>query len=163
MHDENSITFRLESYLLQLADMNQRWNHWLSLGEIAVVLGDKVKLAEFESNAVGLIGELEGMLDSRQQLLNDAQEIGLTSTDLRSLAQRLPAWNRPRLRASVANANQQLANLRRLHVATWILINQRLQLYRDSISVMMAGKMQQAVYLPTQALEGGGLLLDASL
>ncbi len=163
MHDANSITFRLEAYLLQLADVNQRWTQWLSRGELAVASNNRGELAEFESQATGLIGELADMLESRQQLLDDAKQIGLSYADLHSLARSLPAWGRPRLRAAVALASQQLSNLRRLHVATWLLIHQRLQLYRDSIALMMVGTTQQAVYLPTQSMEGGGQLLDASL
>ncbi len=163
MQDTNSITFRLESYLLQLSEINRRWLEWLSRGEAAAITGNIAELTEFESQATGLTAELSEIVKSRQNLLMDAQGIGLPSSDLHCLARSLPAWQRPRLRASIVAARQQLSDLRRLHAASWILLNQRLQLYRDSISLMMLGSSQQPVYLSRHALDGGGQLLDASL
>lgn len=163
MHDINSITFRLESYLLQLSDVNQRWTEWLGRGELAVVTGDKSGLHRFESQAAGLVNELAEMIGSRNHLLEDAKMLGLPHVDLHSLARALPAWERPRIRAAVSSAQQQLANLRRLHVATWILLHQRLQVYRDSLALLMVGTTKQSVYVATPALDGGGQLLDASL
>jgi len=163
MQDTNSITFRLESYLLQLSEINRRWSEWLSRGEAAAITGNVAELTAFQNQANELTAELSEIVESRQNLLGDAQGIGLPHSDLQSLARSLPAWQRPRLRASMAVARQQLSDLRRLHAASWILLNQRLQLYRDSISLMMLGTSQQAVYLPRHALDGGGQLLDASL
>jgi hypothetical protein len=163
MQDTNSITFRLESYLLQLSEINRRWSEWLQRGETAAITGNIAELKAFETQASELTAELSEIVQSRQNLLVDAQGIGLPSNDLHSLARSLPAWQRPRLRASIAAARQQLSDLRRLHAASWILLNQRLQLYRDSISLMMLGTSKQSVYLPGQPLDGGGQLLDASL
>lgn len=163
MPDVNSITFRLESYLLQLSDLNQRWGEWLRQGEEATFSNPTEGFEQFESQAQLLMRELAAVVDSRECLLRDAGELGLPDRDLQGLARALPAWERPRLRTALAAAKQQLSSLRRLHVATWVLVSQRLQLYRDMISVLMAGTSQQAVYLPGTPLDGGGQLLDASL
>lgn len=163
MEDVNSITFRLESYLLQLSEINQRWSEWLTRNELAVFGSDRRMMHEIEVEGLELMRELSGVLTGRQQILDDANATGIQADDLHSLARRLPAWNRSTFRGTVFNAKQQLANLRRLHVAIWVLITQRLYMVRDSKAILMCGTVSRDVYTNNNMDLGGGQLLDASL
>ncbi len=165
MDDVNAITFRLESYLLQLSEINRRWEDWLRTSETSAFdRPDHTQQQTLATQAESLMQELQGVNASRQAILDDAAKLGLAATDLQSLARNLPAWNRPRLRAAIATAKRQLANLRRLHVAAWVLVSQRLQFYHDSMALLMLGTVRQDVYLKTKDSDtGGGQLLDASL
>jgi hypothetical protein len=163
VEDVNSITFRLESYLLQLSEINHRWSEWLERNELAVFGADRRLLHEIEVEGLELMRELSGILAGRQQILDDARAHGMPANDLQSLARGLPAWNRPTFRGTVSNAKLQLENLRRLHVAIWVLITQQLYMVRDTKAILMCGTLQRDVYT-TNAMDcGGGQLLDASL
>lgn len=163
MDAEKSLTFRLESYLVQLADINRRWSQWLATLESATVSGDPQRLQDLEPSAVALFDELKQVVEDRHQLLVDAQASGLPHTDLSALARYLPAWRKAAFRASLIQARSQLANLRRLHVATWVFISQAVNFYADSMQLLMAGT-QPYVYLQSGNKDTtGGRLLDASL
>jgi hypothetical protein len=164
MEDVQRITFRLESYLLQLADINRRWTAWLSKNEQAIILQDAQLLETLAPSAAGLLEDLNQAMSDRQNLLNDAREAGWNCASLRELARQLPAWRKSTLRTAVAAAQQQLSNLRRLHVATWVLISQAFNLVDGTLRLMMVGHAQQHVYLSGNTTEtSGGRLLDTNL
>lgn len=163
MEAEKSLTFRLETYLVQLADVNRRWTGWLADNELAAAGQDPQVLLALEPEANSLFKELQQVVGDRQQLLQDARQSGLDAADLTSLARLLPAWDKPALRHSLALAGQQLANLRRLHVAAWVLLSQALNYYSDSLQMLMIGERPHVYQQGSQTDTGGGRLLDASL
>lgn len=164
MHDIASLTFRLESYLLQLTDINQRWTQWLTDTELTIAKSDSQQLTEVSATSEALMAELRELLDGRARLLADANATGLEVSDIATLAQRLPAWNKAGLRESVRYARSQVNNLRRLHAATWVMLSQMLHHYGDMMKILMLGHAKTDVYLKDARTEmGGGQLLDASL
>ena len=163
MEAEKSLTFRLESYLVQLADINRRWSDWLAGSELAAVSRDSRRLLALQPEAESLVQELQQVIVNRQQLLDDARQSGLPHHDLTSLARRLPAWDKPSLRNSLMVARQQLANLRRLHVATWVLLSQLLHFYQESMQLLMLGYPPHVYHAGLHVETGGGRLLDQSL
>jgi hypothetical protein len=164
MDDATSLTFRLESYLAQLADINRRWTQWLADSESAAMRQNVSELQTIEASAQPLFEELAQVVTDREELLADASRSGLACSDLKSLAVCLPAWEKPALRRSVAAARQQLAHLRRLHVATWVLTHHALQHYNGSMQLMTAGTAQRHVYTSDDKADTtGGRLLDANL
>ncbi len=163
MEAEKSLTFRLETYLVQLADVNRRWTQWLSDSELAVAGRESRQLLALESAATSLFQELQQVVVDRQQLLDDACQAGWEAPDLTSLAQCLPAWDRPALRQSLNMARWELANLRRLHVATWVLISQAVHFYNDTLQLLMVGNQPHVYQHGRPTDTGGGRLLDASL
>lgn len=164
MEDAKALTFRLELYLVRLADINRRWADWLLGSEQAIVKRDGHELQALEAGAQALFGDLKQVLSDRQALLADAERSGLPSPDLQTLAQGLPAWQKSTLRNSMAAARGQLSNLRRLHVATWVLLSHAAQFTNATLQVMMAGTTANHVYLRNERADtGGGQLLDESL
>lgn len=166
MEAEKSLTFRIESYLVQLADVNRRWTDWLAGSELAAIGQNSQALLALQPEAESLLHELKQVIVDRQHLLDDARQSGLPYSDLTSLARRLPAWDKPSLRSSLLVARQQLANLRRLHVATWVLLSQLQHFYQESMQLLMVG-YQPYVYNPGHPARrtdtDGGRLLDQSL
>lgn len=164
MDVQGSITFRLESYLLQLAGTNQRWTQWLSSSEQAVLAHDIQGLVTFSESSEDLMKDIKEILDNRTKLLADASDAGLPAVDLMSLARSLPAWKRPTLRQSMRRAQQQLSSLQRLHAAAWVLINDSLQFCRGTMMLMTLGQQAHDVYTAIVATDReGGQLLDANL
>ncbi len=163
MADVNAITLKLESTLQQIGELNHRWVAWLKQNELAVLSADAGQLAEMEVGGQQLIHELSGMNLQRQQILEAAGQCGLQAGSLQSLARQLPEWNQGELRSTLVAAKRQLAEIRRLHVAVWVLISQRLGCVRDQRAIMMSGSLRNDVYLTGQHQDSGGQLLDASL
>ncbi len=168
MEAENSLTFRLESYLIQLSDVNRRWTAWLASSEQAAVSQDRAQLLALQGQAEGLFGELRQIITDRQLILDDAQQRGWSCPDLTTLAGRLSAGGKPGLRSSLSIARQHLANLRRLHIATWVLLNQAWQHCTDTLQLLMVGNQphvyQSHSHRPGKIADSdGGRLLDATL
>lgn len=164
MEDSNSITMRLEAYLMQLSDVNRRWADWLALSEQAAIKLDLDDLNTLAGGCQSLMSELQEMLSNRNQLLLDAASAGLPNTNLQAMARALPAWQRPSMRRAVLAAKMQLANLRRLHAAAWVLIHESATFYAGCLMLFSQGESQQHVYVPTRDADtGGGQLLDANL
>lgn len=164
MEDINSITSRLESYLQQLSDTTTRWSAWISGNELAAVGGKTDDLKTLEEAAPLLLKECNEVLASRTQLLEDAKAIGLPSSSLQALARSLPAWQSSVLRRSLQIAKNQIAELTRLHMAAWATISQQLQLYRDTMSLLMSGTSERHVYTSNAVpSDSGGQLLDTNL
>lgn len=163
MEDVNLLTARLEAYLERLSEINRRWSEWLSGNELAAISNDHRPLQALQPEAELLFQELKQVISDRQQLLDDAQQSGLPHHDLTSLAQRLPAWSQPSLRNGLMAARQQLASLRRLHVATWVMLNQAMQYYQGSLQLLMVGNLPHVYHSHRYEETGGGRLLDQSL
>ncbi len=163
MEDAHLLTVRLESYLAQLSQVNRRWSEWLGGNELAAVRNEHRPIQALEPEAELLFQELKQMIAGRQQLLDDARQSGWPHSDLTALAQRLPAWSSPGLRNSLMAARQQLASLRRLHVATWVMLNQAMQHYQGSLQLLMVGNLPHVYHSHQHAETGGGRLLDHSL
>jgi hypothetical protein len=162
MDDAKSLSFRLESYLLQLSDICRRWTEWLAGGEAAATSQNLDELRSLEPIAAQLFAELEQVLEDRRRLLADAQLTGLPHHNLNTLARHLPAWEKSTLRSAMALAGQQLSSLRRLHVATWVLLHHATQFYDGTLHLLMAGSQPHVYVTRNDSDTCGGRLLDAS-
>jgi hypothetical protein len=160
-----TITMRLEAYLLQLTDVQKRWQRWLSSTLNAATNMDTDRLLVLQAEADTLGNELAEISQHRQQMLSEAQQSGWQARTLTSLAQRLPAWNRPKFRAAFSAARNQLEQLKRLHLATWVMLNQSAQHYQEMTMLLTLGTTQQDVYGMdySKSRDGGGQLLDTSV
>lgn len=164
METAPTLTLRLEAYLMQLSGVNERWTQWLEEKERAVLKLDASRIESLTADSQRLMDELREMLSSRSAILEDANSAGFAATDLQRLAKQLPAWERTTLRNAVRSARAQLANLRRLHAAAWVLIHESAQYYAGTMSLLVQGRNGQHVYVSSPGLDtGGGQLLDANL
>lgn len=156
---------RIEAYLLQLNQVQRRWHRWLSDMQLAATQRQAERLGELQLASQSLNDELREVSELRLQMIEQARLEGWPVRNLRSIAERLPAWNRPRFRASVNAARTQIEQLRRLHIATWVVLNQCFQYYDQMAMLITYGAVRHDVYeMPRSSLmESGGQLLDASL
>ncbi len=160
----DSITMRLEAYLIQLTAVNQRWVDWLRRQEQSVVSLELESLQALRQEAGQLIAELSEMKSLRSTMLEDAERLGLPARNLQMLARSLPAWKKNSVRAAITSARGQLSNLRRLHVAVWVLIHQMSHFYSGSLQLLTDGATGRPAYVRSGNVDtGGGTLLDQDL
>lgn len=163
MNDMATLTFRLETYLVQLGEIHQRWSTWLHDIEKAVMGIDEQKLQAMTSTASGLMEELKEILAVRESLLSDARESGMKAPDLATMARGLPGWKTTKLRRAIAEAKAQLNHLRRIHFSTWVVLHQTVQHYSHITRMLTHGRAQPDVYTDTRHADNqGGRLLNAS-
>lgn len=163
MNDTATINFRLETYLVQLGEIHQRWSGWLQDIETAVVGIDEEKLQVMTTTAGGLMDEVKEILKLRESLLNDARNLGMKAPDLATLARGLPGWKNPKLRKAIAEAKAQLNHIRRIHFSTWVVLHQTVQHYSHITRMLTHGRPLPDVYTDTRHADNqGGRLLNAS-
>lgn len=155
---------RLESYLTQLMSICGRWTAWITEQEQAAVLGNYRRLEELTTAADGVLAEIQELHRVRQTLLDDAKVAGWPSTDLYTLAQALPSWANRAQRERVRTAKRQMDQLRRLHLAIWVLISHCERFASETMLLLCHGRMEASVYSATgNADTSGGHLLDAQI
>ncbi|MFO0941118.1 MAG: hypothetical protein U0930_10150 [Pirellulales bacterium] len=160
-----SMTMRLETYLLQLSEVQQRWHDLLIQMQRAAQLREMIELQEMHSKADLIHGEMQELAQRRSEMIQEARESGWRVSSLRAIAEYLPAWNRPRFRSAFNTARNQGDQLRRLHIATWVLLHQTAQHYQDVSLIFMQGSTRRDVYDFGQSsnndMSGGQLLNEA--
>ncbi len=163
MNDTATITVRLETYLVQLGEIHQRWSAWLHEIEKAVVGIDEKKLQAMTAKASELMDEVKEILQLRESLLTDARESGVKAPDLSTLARELPGWKTSKLRKAIAEAKAQLNHIRRIHFSTWVVLHQTVQHYGHITRMLTHGRPLPDVYTDTRHADNqGGRLLNAS-
>jgi hypothetical protein len=165
MQSAHQITASLEEYLSRLDQVQQRWQKWLLETQRAAMKLNAEQLQQLHADAEELHAELLSVCDRRSQILADARQSGWAANTLRSLAEQLPAWSRPRFRFSFSVALNQSAQLKRYHQATWVLLNRTANHFSDLMRIMTLGTTRQDTYFVEQApfAERGGQLLNANL
>lgn len=163
MEAAQALVNHVEGYLQRLAEVHRRWSGWLTASEQAAVAGRPQELLALEPQAHSLFGELQQLTAGRQELLDHAQHLGWVAPDLSSLVELLPARERRGLNESLWLARLQLANLRRLHLAAWVLINQTLHYCNDSLQLLTVGNTPHVYQATPRCDTSGGRLLDTCL
>lgn len=160
-----SMGMRLETYLLQLSEIQLRWIDCLSHMQRAAQLQDLGNLEKLQSTVELLRVEMQEQIDRRGEMISEGQQAGLRVASLRGLAERLPAWSRPRFRAAFMAVKNQADQLRRMHIATWVLLHQTQQHLQDVSLIFTQGSARRDVYEcgTTTSAETGGHLLNTSL
>ena len=160
-----SMTMRLETYLLQLSEVQQRWHNLLIQMQRAAQLREMMQLQDLQAEANQIHGEMQELGQRRSEMIGEARELGWRVSSLRAIAEALPAWNRPRFRAAFNAARNQGDQLRRLHIATWVLLHQTAQHYQDVSLIFMQGSTRRDVYdfgqTASNDISGGQLLNEA--
>lgn len=161
-----SMTMRLETYLLQLSEVQQRWHDLLIQMQRAAQVREMMQLQQMQAKADLIHAEMQELAQRRSEMIGEASEAGWRVSSLRAIAERLPAWNRPRFRAAFNAARNQGDQLRRLHIATWVLLHQTAQHYQDVSLIFMQGSTRRDVYdfgQPKSNDMSGGQLLNEAL
>lgn len=151
----------LNAYLTSAQEILSNWGQWLSEHEQHVLQSESDALAAHAESAGDLQDDLLQLSQRRTQLLALAHRSGLECSSLKQLAQRLPQWNLPDFRSRVRNVELCMVNLRRLHTAAWMLVNQCTRVVDETLLLMTSGSTMQSVYVEVpHADTGGGQILD---
>jgi FlgN protein len=155
----------LDEYLQAARAVLARWQQWLAQHEQCILAGDMAAALHHAQSIGDLEAELDQLRQRRGQLLEQARGSGLPSTSLKQLAQSLPQWtSNARFRDRFREIERNLAHLRRLHTATWILVHQSLRLVDDTMLLMTCGSALCGAYIEVpQADTSGGQILDAQV
>ncbi len=160
-----SMTMRLETYLLQLSEVHSRWQSVLTQMQRAAQLREPLELQKLEAEVLQVQAEMQELVDRRKEIIEEARQSGWRVSSLRGVAERLPAWNRPRFRGAFNAAKNQCEQLRRIYVATWVLLHQTAQHYQDISLIFMQGSSRRDVYEFSSSspsdMSGGQLLNEA--
>lgn len=159
------IAVQLESYMTDLDDITQRWQAWLeeSESQSRPTLLESEATERFRLEGSALIDEFKRLVTLREQLLAEAHHLGWRGTTLRTLGEWLPNFNPMWVRSAFETARQNLEQLRRLHVATWVALRQSADYCQDTLEIVMSGGIRSDVTIDRRQPDSGGQLLDTSL
>jgi hypothetical protein len=161
--DSLAIDRKLEVYLQRLSQANQQWTQWLEQADrLGATKGDG-EITEFQMEAQSLIATLQTLVADRQGLLAEASAQGMPASSLQAVAASLPADRSQSMLGAIRAARGHLEQLKRIHIATWILLRESADFCQDSLLLLMSGKTRMDVTIDHSPSESGGLLLDASL
>lgn len=159
-----SLTNQLKTYFADLTSTVKEWEGWLEQQQRAVTEPNLESLNSLNENSQTLFGRLEGFVIKRKQLLSDAADGGLHATDLKNLARKLSRIGETTLEESAMRAQLHINHLRRLHVATWVLVHESSQLLAGTMTVLLEGHSSKHVYQDSATSDtGGGQLIDTDL
>ena len=152
---------RLENYFSHLMQLCSTWSEWICQQEQAAVDADFSRLNLLTQSADQLLAHIRGLHTEREEILQDAQEQGIEVKTLQDLALTLPNWSSPAGRERIRAAQRHLDQLRRLHLAIWVLISHCERFTSATMQILSRGEMEASVYASTgRADTSGGQLLD---
>ena len=159
-----TLTGRLENFFGELAVTVKQWEEWLVEQQTAVVSQNLDTLNRLTENARPLFDRLESLVKDRQQLITDAVENQLHIADLRGLANKLSKPDERSLVEAAQKAQLQFGHLKRLHVATWVLVHESSHLLAGTMSVLLDGQSKKHTYQEAASSDmGGGQLIDTDI
>lgn len=159
-----SLTKQLEGYFTDLGSTVAQWEDWLNQQQKAVVEANLETLQSLNESSQGLLSQLEEFVAKRKQLLSEAAAVGLRSNDLKGLAKKLTQVSGISLEELAMRAQLHMNHLKRLHVATWVLLFESSQLLAGTMSVLLEGQSTKHVYQDSSLSDtGGGQLIDTDI
>ena len=161
---DQTIELSVRTYLGQVIEISTRWSRWLAEHEQTLLLGQYAQLESQAALAHGLFAEVTGLGQRRQTLLDEAQRaVGIQASSVSQLARSLSAWRSMEFRELVQTAQRQMAHLKRLNLATWVLVSQCARLTNETVYLLIHGQAEASVYIDSPMADNrGGQLLDAS-
>lgn len=155
----------LNAYLDRALDILGAWGNWLNEHDRMIVSSELTGLQKHLYSAVGLTEDLTELGQARTELLAEARRSGFTCSTLKQLAQSLPQWRtKSELRRKVNNVEMSMTHLRRLNVASWMLVHHCARHANETMLLMTEGSTVQGAYISApHADTSGGQLLDTQI
>lgn len=157
-----NLSQNLEHYVWELNRAIQDWQHWLLELEAGSLRVSREN-STVDLSGAALFQSLNDLIHRREELISQANQLGAPAHSLYALAQCLPIWREVSFRKAFEGARIRLTQLRRDHMATWILLRQSTDYCQDALMLMMSGKTRRDYTIDQNPPEPGGHLLDASL
>jgi len=107
-----------------------------------------------------IIGELEACSDRRKALLGQAEEQGLPSDSLRSLAAVIPAKDQKQLVGQFHEAATQTRILQHQSLANWVLVQRSIVHLSQLLEIIATGGRSKPTYGKGETSGSNGSLID---
>jgi len=107
-----------------------------------------------------LMSRLQACLDGRARLLERAEQQGLPSDSIQSLARALPAGKQGDLGGQVNEANGRTRLLRHQSLTNWVLAQRTLLHLSQMLEIIATGGKKRPTYSREESHEEGGALVD---
>ena len=128
-----------------------------------LISGDRDALLSMQAEEARLAERLAECQERRQELLAVAEEQGLPSRDLRSLAEAMPTDQRARLRPVVREARNRARLLQHQSLTNWVLVQRRLLHLSQMVEIIATGGQKSPTYERSGPSAAGGALMDRAV
>ncbi|MGL4512121.1 MAG: flagellar export chaperone FlgN [Lacipirellulaceae bacterium] len=124
---------------------------------------DRAGLASIEAEGAGLAARLDACQRKRQELLDQAAASGVSHSNLRSLAEDLPATSRAKLRPAIHTARAQARMLQHQSLANWVLVQRTLLHLSQMVEIIATRGEQPPTYQRSGKAAVAGSLVDRAV
>ncbi len=161
------IDIRWETELAQLlgrlSDAQQQLLSLLDRKREMLIKRDHAALSALLPAEEQLCAELQACHDRRQQLLQQAAEVGMPADSIRSLAASLPRGEAQSLKQSLDEANRRSRLLRHHCVAQWVAVQRTMLHLSHMVEIIATGGQLKPTYGKGGTATSSGALMDQAV
>jgi flagellar biosynthesis/type III secretory pathway chaperone len=125
-----------------------------------LLTSDTAAMEALRDKEAELIGRLQACQERRQALLAQAAAEGLPASDLRSLADALPASERMALSPRIREAAARMRLLQHHSLTNWVLVQRTLIHLSQVLEIIATGGRLKPTYGKGDSVDSGGVLVD---
>lgn len=151
---------RLASLLDELSGVQNDLLRLLDVKRERLVAKDREALEAMQPEEQTLIDRLAVCQQRRQSLLDAAAAEGLPSTDLRAVADSMPAAERDRLRPALREARRRSRLVQHQSLTNWVLVQRTLLHLSQMVEIIATGGRKSPTYEKSGPSAAGGALVD---
>jgi hypothetical protein len=153
----------LASFLTDLSAVQDESLEALAKKRELLIAADAQGLADIGRREEQLIEKLQKCLKRREQLLRRAQQEGLPSDSIRSLAAALPAREKTPLADQVYQATSRARLLQHHSLTNWVLAQRTLIHLSQMLEIIATGGQLQPTYGREASVDARGALVDRAV
>jgi len=150
----------LAEFLRQLSAVQERTLDVLVRKRQMLAAADGEGLAGMAGEEQEVMESLQGCLERREELLEQAQREGLPSSDLGALAKALPKAGQGPLAAQIREAAHRTRLLRHSSLTNWVLMQKTLLHLSQLLEIIATGGQFQPTYEKGGCASSPGVLVD---
>lgn len=153
----------LAQLLGRLSDAQQQLLGLLDRKREMLLKRDHAALSALLPAEEHLCAELQACHDRRQQLLEQAAEVGMPADSIRSLAESLPRGESQSLKLSLDEANRRSRLLRHHCVAQWVAVQRTMLHLSHMVEIIATGGQLKPTYGKGGTATSSGALMDQAV
>ena len=150
----------LARFLTHLSDVQDESLEILTQKRDLLVADDAPGLADVAKREEALVEKLQHCLQWRQNLLTRADQEGLPSDSIRSLAAAMPAPEGAELTDQVRQASSRARLLQHQSLTNWVLAQRALIHLSQMLEIIATGGQMQPTYGKDESVQASGALVD---
>jgi hypothetical protein len=150
----------LAGFLSELSTVQEKTLEALVHKRDLLAQSDAQALAALGDEDEQLIAALQGCLDQRQRLLDQAKREGLPSANIQSLAKALPLGKKREIREQMRSAAHRARLLKHNSLVNWILVQKTLIHLSQLLQIIATGGRLQPTYQKDGPATTMGSLVD---